>query len=115
MTPAIMIIMMPISFKKTISPTQKILITGQVTLRSTTPEFEGPPLPLSRPQRTLTTRATAPVLRTSLPGDHLHHIILKFVILDHGLHIGLLTQHTTHTPEDPHMQHFLGSRAPVQG
>ncbi|KAK5854924.1 hypothetical protein PBY51_005074 [Eleginops maclovinus] len=115
MTPAIMIIMMPISFKKTVFPNQKILITGQVTLCSTTQEFGGPPLPLSRPQRTLTTMGTAPVLRTTLPEDHRHHIVLKFVILVHGLHIDFLTQHTTHTPEDPHMHHFPGSRAPVQG
>lgn len=119
-----LVVMMPISFKTTLTTTQTIHITGQGALRTTSPEFGGTSLPLSHPQKTLTTATTssgtAPLLCTTLQGDHHHHLILKSVILVYGLHIGLHiglpTQHTTHASEDrPHVLHFLISAAPIQG
>lgn len=108
---------MPFSSKMTLSTTKMIHITGQAAPLTNIPEFGGASPPLSLPQRTLTlpmtTNGTGLILRTTLQGDH--HLILKSVIPVCGLHIGLPTQHTTHTPEDPHVHHFLVSMAPIQG
>lgn len=110
-------IVMALSFKTILTATQRIHTTGQAALHTTTPEIEGASLPHSHPQKTLTmpltTNSIAPLLLTTLLGDH--HLILKSVILACGLHIGLRTQHTTHTPEDHHGHHFLASTGPIQG
>lgn len=108
---------MPLSFKTTLTTTMMIHITGQAAPLTNTPEFGAASPPLFHPQRTLTlpmtTNGAVPILRTTLQGDH--HLILKSVIPVCGLHIGLPTQRTTLTPEDPHVCRFLVSTAPIQG